>query len=267
VAGIPLAQRPADASAWLHPMLLRGPQPVLPVLKQLNKEARRCGKPRIVMILHDEEIRYHPFPWLLILRTSMAASRRMANEWVLPYSWESRSEPFIPAPEAEKPGISFCGLANHWRQPLIDAFTDALELNADFIIRKQFWGGKPFDEGLVTDFWQNLAVHPFALAPRGEGNFSMRFYQALSIGRIPVVTHTDALWPLADRIPWKELIVEAPNAEAAVEMVRSCWNKGEVHARQERCYAYYHRYLAIDQFLPHQLPGMLSAWQRPWGWW
>ncbi len=259
--------QPADAVAWLHPVLLRGPAPLLPQLRQLHAAARQRRQPTVVLVLHDETIPYAACEWLLILRASLQASQQLPNEWVLPYSWESRHDAFRPAPAAAVPGISFCGLASHWRQPLIDAFSAAADLTADFILREQFWGGRPQDPGLQHDFWENMLAHPFALAPRGEGNFSMRLYQAMSVGRIPVLLHTDNAWPLPDVLPWHELLIVASSAEEAVDKVRHCWQSGEAPARQQRCYDAYHQYLRIDRFLPHVLPAMWARWQPPRRWW
>ena len=37
---------------------------------------------------------------------------------------------------------------------------------------------------------------------RGGGNFSVRFYESLSVGRIPVFLDTDSLLPLESEINW-----------------------------------------------------------------
>jgi hypothetical protein len=267
LGGLQLAASPNEAALWLHPHLLRGPAPLLPQLRQLNAAARRRRQPLLVLVLHDETMPYTGCEWLMILRTSLDSRQRLPNEWVLPYSWESRHEPWVAAPAAAQPGISFCGLASHWRQPLLDAFSAATDITADFILREQFWGGKPQDPVLQADFWQNMMAHPFALAPRGEGNFSMRLYQALSVGRIPVLLHTANSWPLASLLPWHQMVIEAGTPGEAVAQVRRCWETGEVLQRQQRCYELYHQYLSVDRFLQHQLPAMMASWQPPRRWW
>src|SRR5690606_37188550 len=42
---------------------------------------------------------------------------------------------------------------------------------------------------------------------RGGGNFSVRFYEALAMGRIPVFINTDSSLPFDDRIDWKKHVV------------------------------------------------------------
>lgn len=39
---------------------------------------------------------------------------------------------------------------------------------------------------------------------RGGGNFSVRFYETLAMGRIPILVNTDCLLPLANTIDWKK---------------------------------------------------------------
>ncbi len=48
----------------------------------------------------------------------------------------------------------------------------------------------------------------FALAPKGDGNFSVRFFEALSLGRIPILIDTDCLLPLSDKVDYDKFIVK-----------------------------------------------------------
>lgn len=45
---------------------------------------------------------------------------------------------------------------------------------------------------------------------RGGGNFSVRFYEALAMGRIPILIDTDSSLPLSDVIQWKDHVVWVP---------------------------------------------------------
>ena len=255
---------------WVHPQLLRAPAAIPASLKALHKSARRQGKPMLVLVLHDETIPYKGCEGLIILRTSMLGSQRLPNEWPLPYSWESSDAPFVPAPEQPLPGISFCGQVNAWRTELIDALQAAPDMHTDFILQQQFWGGKPQDPALKNQFWQNLQSQPFALAPRGAGNFSMRFYQALSVGRIPVLIDTDMPLPLADTLDWHNSIVLAASPAAALAQMRQIVASDNLLHRQQRCYELYHQHLSLQQYLPTILPQLLRQWPRPtrrwWPW-
>ena len=49
-----------------------------------------------------------------------------------------------------------------------------------------------------------MLASPYILCVRGAGNYSARFYEALALGRIPVLVNTDCILPLKDKINWNE---------------------------------------------------------------
>jgi hypothetical protein len=58
-----------------------------------------------------------------------------------------------------------------------------------------------------AEFVQNVVESDYVLAARGDGNWSVRFYEALSLGRIPVVVDTDLVLPYDFLLPWRDLCV------------------------------------------------------------
>ena len=42
---------------------------------------------------------------------------------------------------------------------------------------------------------------------RGGGNYSIRFYETLCLGRIPIMVNTDCKLPFEEKINWKEICV------------------------------------------------------------
>ena len=46
------------------------------------------------------------------------------------------------------------------------------------------------------------------MAPKGNGNGSIRFYEALSLGRFPVLIDTDCVLPLAEVINYNDFVVK-----------------------------------------------------------
>jgi hypothetical protein len=57
------------------------------------------------------------------------------------------------------------------------------------------------------EYLRNLLASPYTLCIRGRGNYSLRFYEALCCGRIPVFVNTDSVLPFEDRIHWKDYCV------------------------------------------------------------
>ena len=53
---------------------------------------------------------------------------------------------------------------------------------------------------------------------RGVGNFSVRFYETLAVGRIPILLNTDCRLPLSNAIDWKKhCVILDENIETSLE--------------------------------------------------
>jgi hypothetical protein len=61
-----------------------------------------------------------------------------------------------------------------------------------------------------SEFLENMKNSNFAFCPRGDGNGSGRFFEALSAGRIPVVPDTQVIFPLEKSIEWDRWIIRVP---------------------------------------------------------
>ncbi len=142
------------------------------------------------------------------------------------------------APSFKKASISFCGTAN-WT--LIDRFESILKdlffriknrafkeyldlsfpvsgmnlrgkllklldqnknLDTHIIIRKRRDGSLINKEKYIFEYWNNILLAPFTICIRGNGNFSVRFYETLASGRIPILIDTDCVLPLKNEINW-----------------------------------------------------------------
>lgn len=62
----------------------------------------------------------------------------------------------------------------------------------------------------MQEYYNNIKSSDYILCIRGSGNFSVRLYETLMMGRIPVFIDTDCIMPLADKINWKEHVVWIP---------------------------------------------------------
>ena len=62
-------------------------------------------------------------------------------------------------------------------------------------------------------FLDNLQRNTYALCVRGADNYSWRFYEALSLGKIPILIDTDCMLPLEDEISWEQFIVRVPSTQ------------------------------------------------------
>ncbi|MDO5981676.1 hypothetical protein [Flavivirga spongiicola] len=98
------------------------------------------------------------------------------------------------------------------------------EIETNFILRDKYRAGaKTQKEKQITteEFYQNIYNNPYTFCIRGAGNFSVRFYETLAVGRIPVLLDTDCRLPLHNKIKWSNhcLIIDENRRENIREEV------------------------------------------------
>lgn len=84
------------------------------------------------------------------------------------------------------------------------------KLTANIIERKQYRAGasdKADRKKTELEFYDNIVGSNYTICIRGAGNFSVRLYETLAMGRIPVFINTNCLLPLAKDIEWKKHVV------------------------------------------------------------
>jgi hypothetical protein len=64
-----------------------------------------------------------------------------------------------------------------------------------------------------AEYVTNLAESDYVLCARGSGNFSFRLYEALCMGRTPVIIDTDVALPTPERIDWSSVAVMVPQRD------------------------------------------------------
>ena len=78
-----------------------------------------------------------------------------------------------------------------------------------------WWGYSQSTQQLLRRGYLSLLEDTqFVLCPRGKGLNSIRFFEALRLGRIPVLVSDDTKLPLEDRIDYSQVMVRVPEAEA-----------------------------------------------------
>jgi hypothetical protein len=148
---------------------------------------------------------------------------------------------FLVLSKKEKPNIGFVGNANgsfiklckefvlYLRRNIIKIYTKSPEdyhpfypssskrykllqkiikedrIESNFILRDKYRAkGKNAGttENTTLEFFKNIQDNLYVFCLRGNGNFSVRFYETLMMGRIPVLVNTDVRLPLSDEIDW-----------------------------------------------------------------
>ena len=109
------------------------------------------------------------------------------------------------------------------RYHLLMALQKNNQIETDFIYRDKYRAGvKTEDDKLKTtlEFFENIDANPYVFCLRGAGNFSVRLYETLAMGRIPVIINTDIRLPLDEIISWKNHCVLATENDFMNELIQ-----------------------------------------------
>lgn len=108
----------------------------------------------------------------------------------------------------------------YFRRKSINALKNSKLIDTKFLLRKSFSAQKGLDgkqrinsETAEREYVENILNSDFVLAPKGHANESVRFYEALSLGRFPVLIDTDKVLPLEGRIPYEKFMVRVNYAD------------------------------------------------------
>jgi hypothetical protein len=290
---VEFAKRPEDADFILVPHGLSREPDVrmrahLDTVRALGKEHQKE-----IILLIGGDLSHNIFvDDMIVLKGSQYRYMKRRNEVTVPPFVEDFGRASIVRQKGEKPVVGFCGWAGFptkmararylARNMLCDieaVFGNAyarvhkkglwfrrkamraLELSPDvdtrFIVRTTFSGSTKtisLDPAVAREeYLRNMEESDFVLAPKGEGNFSVRFYEALAMGRIPVLIDTECCLAFEGDVPYDEIIVRVPwqEADRVADYIRARWGEmsDESYARlQNRIRDIYHRYIRYDAF-------------------
>ena len=193
-----------------------------------------------------------------LYRTSLYKSKQNNNEYLLPYIWEGITKSVPNLERGDFPIVGFCGLNSKFRKKTLQLFKSNKNIKSNFIIRNKFWGGNPHHPKLIYDFENNMVCSHFNICNRGNGNFSMRFYQTLSCGRIPILLNTDMILPFEEEIKWNDIIILGDTEEELVTNVLYYWNTKNILKMQIKCKEIYNKYFSNTNFLDNILSDSTS---------
>lgn len=108
------------------------------------------------------------------------------------------------------------------RYQLLSAMQKNKIIKTDFIFRKKYRAGAKTEQQRKQTsiaFFENINNNPYTFCLRGSGNFSVRLYETLAMGRIPVVIDTDIRMPLCDIIDWNAHCVIATKQDFMAKLI------------------------------------------------
>jgi len=102
------------------------------------------------------------------------------------------------------------------RNKVLNHLSNSSMVQSDFIIRDKYRAGAQSEKDRrvsTLEFFNNLRNTDYTICIRGGGNFSVRIYETLAVGRIPLFINTDCVLPLDMMVDWKQHVVWVEEAD------------------------------------------------------
>jgi len=91
------------------------------------------------------------------------------------------------------------------RKKILKKIMNDARINSNVMIRNRFaFGIRDNNRKARMEFINNIVNNDYSICMRGAGNYSIRFYETLCLGRIPIFVNTDCVLPFEDKINWKD---------------------------------------------------------------
>ncbi len=151
---------------------------------------------------------------------------------------------------ATKKGLFF-------RKRALNILKKSALIKTNFIIRKFFSGHAGTIQGdprkIHQEFINNIISSDYILCVKGDGNYSIRFYETLSLGRIPLFVDTETVLPLEDVIDYKDFCVfvdyrDLSRIDKILEEFHKNLNDERFELMQKKARDAFENYLRIDKF-------------------
>ena len=232
---------------WFNPLPGEGER-----VAAVARMAREAGLP--CLFFQQNDLPPPPLPdYGHVFRTSLFADRRSENEFARAAETDDMLADLEGRvrvrPKDKVPTVGFCGnVSNLWREIALQVLGKSANVEgtrfrrrviqrlqrsrlvqSDFIFRKRFWGGavtrrrrdERLQRRLRRQYMENMLRNNYTLCVRGAGNFSYRFYETLSIGRVPLFINTRCVLPFDDRVDWSKhcVMVDEQDAQRADEVL------------------------------------------------
>jgi hypothetical protein len=217
-----------------------------------------------------------------ILRVGIEPNEKVSNAIIIPYNIKSLAH--LPLKNyASNPTIGFIGLVPKLslgrtfksfkkspRHPMLanGAVVRRLalqelrktSLHQEILIRESYGGISRLvsnSEKKRDEYVNNIADSDFVLCPRGDSNASLRFYETLSAGRIPLIPDTKIKLPYLENLNLRDamLIFDIFSQNLEIEIL-DFWSRLDsikYQEIQERIRFIYNNYYKFDVFLKNLL--------------
>ncbi len=143
------------------------------------------------------------------------------------------------------------------RKRILAQLKKSNNLKTNFKIRSSFAPGTlGRDDQARKEFITNIIDSDYTFCFRGAANYSLRFYETLCLGRIPLFINSNCILPFQDKVDWKNIIcwVDEDHIDHLVEKIQDYHQSMTNHQfieRQEYCREIWENYLSKEGFLKY----------------
>lgn len=127
------------------------------------------------------------------------------------------------------------------RAKILQYLQQSKAIQTNFILRNQYRAGAKNAqqrEQTTIQYYNNILQSDYIVCLRGAGNFSVRLYETLMMGKIPIFINTDCILPFEDTINWKNHVV---------------WIEWKDRKNIAQCVENFHKSLSNEQFIAMQI--------------
>jgi Exostosin family len=122
---------------------------------------------------------------------------------------------FRPAQETYRYAATFIGsIDNHPVRARLTSLPSQqflIEDTSSFALKMLYGGEKEERHRFWSHYAQIIASAPFALCPRGRGPGSVRLFEVMQMGRVPVIIADDWIYPA--RVAWQASSITVPESQ------------------------------------------------------
>jgi len=230
-----------------------------------------------------------------VFRLSLYRATASPRDIALPALTEDNAQDGITLRDKrDKPAVSFCGMGDldtvrkrlgyhlknlyyelrafgnsrerarklgvYWRRQVMAACARSPLVATHFIVRKTFSGSRKTIEldpaQARKEYLESIINSDFVIAPKGDGNYSARFFKTLCMGRIPIIVDTDSVLPLEGRIDYSKIAIRVPmeRVRETPRYVREFYDvlsPGEWQERQKLARHTFETFLRQDSFFKY----------------
>lgn len=101
-----------------------------------------------------------------------------------------------------------------FRRKALSILSRASNLKTLFVLRRTYSGHKNQIEGspemIRSEYIRVFQDSDLALIVKGDGNYSLRFFEALSLGKVPLFIDTDTPLPSEHVVPYDDFMIRIP---------------------------------------------------------